>query len=253
MRLFILIHLVLTADIESKVHFFACDVTDPAAVYSTADRIHSSVGCPSILINNAGILQCRTIFDTSDEWLRKIYDVNVISNFYTVKAFVPHMVKKNKGHIVTVASTASYVGVGGMADYCSTKAAVLSFHEGLLSPASVSSLQIMLTNIALNQELRLHYKAPNVLTTSVHPNWIRTPLLDPMVKELDAAGSPITEPQVVADAVVKQIVSASGGQLFLPPTMKNASFIRALPNWLQESIRKTTSRAVLNSSTSPRH
>jgi NAD(P)-dependent dehydrogenase (short-subunit alcohol dehydrogenase family) len=122
----------LTLDLEPNVHFFACDVTDPSAVYSTADRIHSSVGCPSILINNAGILQCRTIFDTSDEWLRKIYDVNLISNFYTVKAFVPHMVKKNKGHIVTVASTASYVGVGGMADYCSTKAGVLSFHEGLL-------------------------------------------------------------------------------------------------------------------------
>jgi hypothetical protein len=76
-------------------------------------------------------------------------------------------------------------------------------------------------------------------------------MLDPMVKELDAAGSPITEPQVVADAVVNQIASASSGQLFLPATMRNASFIRAMPNWIQESIRKTTSKAVLNSSTSP--
>jgi len=41
------------------------------------------------------------------------------------------MLKQNKGHIVTVASTASYSGVAGVADYTATKAAVLSFHEGM--------------------------------------------------------------------------------------------------------------------------
>lgn len=41
------------------------------------------------------------------------------------------MLKKNKGHIVTIASTASFVGVGGLADYTASKAAILSFHEGM--------------------------------------------------------------------------------------------------------------------------
>jgi short-subunit dehydrogenase len=40
------------------------------------------------------------------------------------------MITKNKGHIVTIASTASYAGVGGMVDYTATKAGVLAFHEG---------------------------------------------------------------------------------------------------------------------------
>ena len=81
-------------------------------------------------MNNAGIAQAHTILDTSDEYLRKIFDVNLLSNFTTVKAFLPDMIAKNKGHVITVASTASFLGAAGMVDYCSTKAGVLSFHEG---------------------------------------------------------------------------------------------------------------------------
>jgi short-subunit dehydrogenase len=66
----------------------------------------------------------------SPDWLRKIFDVNVLSNWYTIKAFLPDMITKNKGHIVTVASIASFISVAGMVDYCSTKAGVLAFHEG---------------------------------------------------------------------------------------------------------------------------
>ncbi|KAH7117949.1 dehydrogenase/reductase SDR family member 8 precursor [Dendryphion nanum] len=209
---------------DSKVHFFACDVADPAAVYSTAEKIRKTIGSPSILINNAGIGRVHSILDISDEWLQKIIGVNLISNFTTVKAFLPDMIDVNKGHIVTVASVASYLGVGGMADYCSTKAGVLSFHE------------------ALNQELKYHYKAPNVLTTSVHPNWVRTPLIKPFEKGIKG---PIINPQQVADAIVAQIVKVEGGQLFLPRTAKLASWYRGAPNWVQELVRSGPSRGVL--------
>lgn len=74
--------------------------------------------------------------------------MNVISNFYTVKAFLPDMVKNNKGHVVTVASLASYISVAGIVDYCATKAAVLSFHEGeqtyplLRAPPHLTLIQV---------------------------------------------------------------------------------------------------------------
>jgi NAD(P)-dependent dehydrogenase (short-subunit alcohol dehydrogenase family) len=89
------------------------------------------MGAPTILINNAGILASHTILTTSDVYLRKIFDVNVLSNWYTTKAFLPDMLRDNKGHIVTIASTASFIGVAGLADYTATKAAILSFHEGM--------------------------------------------------------------------------------------------------------------------------
>ncbi|CAN9337344.1 unnamed protein product [Alternaria alternata] len=208
--------------------FFKCDVTDPSEVYSIAEKIKETMGAPTILINNAGILASHTILTTSDVYLRKIFDVNVLSNWYTTKAFLPDMLRHNKGHVVTVASTASFVGVAGLADYCATKAAILSFHE------------------ALNQELKLHYNSPNVLTTSIHPNWARTPLLAPVEQELKKQGSAIIEPTAVADAIVGRIMGCSGGQVFLPSSINKISLLRGLPNWVQENVRSGPSKAIYN-------
>ncbi|CAO2648488.1 Nn.00g077550.m01.CDS01 [Neocucurbitaria sp. VM-36] len=214
----------------SNIKLFVCDITDPTAVYSTASKVESTFNAaPTILINNAGILASHTIIHTPDTFLKKIFDVNVLSNWYTTKAFLPAMIAQNKGHIVTIASTASYVGVAGLADYTATKAAILAFHE------------------TLAQELKHHYKAPNVLTTSIHPNWVRTPLLGPVEQELKDRGAVILEPKDVADAVVARIESCSGGQVFLPASIARISLLRGLPNWVQESVRDGVSRTIFDS------
>lgn len=119
--------------VVADVKFYRCDITSALAIQEAADWIRSDLGAPSILVNNAGIASAHTILDTSDEWLHKIFDVNLLSNFTTVKAFLPDMVVKNKGHVVTVASAASFVTVAGLVDYCSTKAGVFAFHEGMKS------------------------------------------------------------------------------------------------------------------------
>lgn len=202
----------------ANITFFACDISSPTAVYATAEKVRERLGQPSILINNAGIFASHTILSTSDEYLRKIFDVNVLSNWYTVKAFLPDMLKHNKGHVVTIASTASYMGVAGIADYTASKAAILAFHE------------------SLNQELKHHYNAPNILTTSIHPNWVRTPLVAPVEQELNKQGSAIIDPTLVADSIVGRITSCTGGQVFLPSSVGKVSLLRGLPNWVQESV-----------------
>ncbi|KAF1923778.1 dehydrogenase/reductase SDR family member 8 precursor [Didymella exigua CBS 183.55] len=221
----------LPADFQGYAHirFYSCDITDPSAVADAASRIKKELGSPSILVNNAGILSAHTILATPHEYLRKIFDVNVLSNWTTVQAFLPDMLAQNKGHVVTVASSASYVSVAGMTDYCATKGAVLAFHEGL------------------NQELRLSYNAPAVLTTSVHPAWVRTPLLAPVEQELKKRGAVIMEPTDVADAVAKQVFSCRGAQVFLPGTAGKIAWIRALPNWVQERVRTGVSRTITES------
>ena len=128
-----------------------------------AEKVKEIMGAPTILINNAGLLASHTILTTSDAYLRKIFDVNVLSNWYTTKAFLPDMLRHNKGHVVTIASTASFIGVAGLADYAATKAAILSFHEGnFLVPSLTCS---MLTHDSaqpgaqapLQQPERAHY------------------------------------------------------------------------------------------------
>lgn len=41
------------------------------------------------------------------------------------------MLKKNHGHVVTIASSAGLIGVNGLADYCASKFAAVGFDESL--------------------------------------------------------------------------------------------------------------------------
>ncbi len=58
----------------------------------------------------------------------------------TTKAFLPAMMKDDRGHIVTIASTAGLVGVNRLVDYCASKYAAVGFHEALLTELKVKQL-----------------------------------------------------------------------------------------------------------------
>ncbi|BDD60370.1 hypothetical protein MAP00_005497 [Monascus purpureus] len=200
-----------------NVHFYAVNVTDADAVQQVAKQIKQEVGDPTVLINNAGIITGQTILGGSMEGIRRTFEVNIIAFFPLVKAFLPSMIAKNHGHIVTLASMASFATVASNVDYSCTKAAALSFHEGLA------------------QEITWRYKARKIRTTVVQPFWARTPLLDSLPKK---PFQPLLEPETVANAVVKQVLKGESGQIILPERYWIAgSFLRGFPNWIQEISR----------------
>ena len=51
--------------------------------------------------------------------------------FQTLKAFMPHMIEKNHGHIVTIASLAGHLGMKGLVDYCASKFAAVGLDDAL--------------------------------------------------------------------------------------------------------------------------
>lgn len=74
---------------------------------------------------------------------------------------------------------------------------------------------------------------------------MRTPLIQPVEAQLQRSGSEILEPSTVADAVVRSVLRAKGGQVFLPESVATVAALRGLPNWVQERIRKGVGRTVL--------
>lgn len=48
-----------------------------------------------------------------------------------VKAFLPHMLDANHGHVVTIASVAGLYGTPSLCDYSASKAAVIGFDDSL--------------------------------------------------------------------------------------------------------------------------
>ncbi|KAL7984292.1 hypothetical protein Chor_002862 [Crotalus horridus] len=114
-----------------RVHDYICDCSKRQEIYQVADQVKKEVGDVGILINNAGIITGRMFLDSPDMLLEKSIQVNTMAHFWTVKAFVPAMVASNHGHVVTISSAAGCYAVNKMADYCTSKFAVLGFAESL--------------------------------------------------------------------------------------------------------------------------
>lgn len=214
--------------LPANVSFYRADITSSANVADVAKTIRSDHGDPTVLVNNAGVGHDGTILEESEAKIRQTFEVNTISHFWMVREFLPAMIRANHGHVVTVASMASFVALGEMADYCGSKASALAFHE------------------SLRQELKSWYNAPAVRTSVIHPMWVRTPMIKLLTDHEAHFRQPIMTVQTVSDAICKQILTQNSGQVILPKSQSAASLVRAMPVWMQEGIRSIASGSLRN-------
>jgi len=106
---------------------FACDVTSEDQVEAVVGQIAERFGRIDILINSAGVAGKTNIksheVELSD--FRFVFEVNVVGSFLTSRAVLPHMLKRNYGRILHIASISGKEGNAGMLAYSASKAAVI--------------------------------------------------------------------------------------------------------------------------------
>ncbi|XP_033219886.1 estradiol 17-beta-dehydrogenase 11-like [Belonocnema kinseyi] len=112
---------------------YYCDISDRKCIYRNAKSVQVDVGNVTILINNAGYIYGDTLLKIPDDEIERTFNVNILSHYWTTKAFLKDMIKDNHGHIVTVASVAGLLGTYNCTDYSATKFATVGFHESLFS------------------------------------------------------------------------------------------------------------------------
>lgn len=191
----------------ATVHGYACDVTDRAAVAVTADRVRAQVGDPDIVVNNAGVVSGRPIMEIPDEAIERTFAVNSLAPFWVTRAFLPAMVARNQGHIVTVASAAGLVGVARQTDYSASKHAAVGFDESL--------------------RVELHRTAPGIVTTVVCPYYIDTGMFEGVASRWPRL-LPILDQRQVALRIAQAIV-ADRRMLVMPPLIRLLPLLRVLP------------------------
>ena len=104
------------------------DVTDSAAV----DALAKEVGAVDILANVAGWVHHGSILECSEADWDRSFDINVKSMYRVCRAFLPAMLEKGGGSIVSIASGASSVrGIPNRFAYGSTKAAVIGLTKAI--------------------------------------------------------------------------------------------------------------------------
>lgn len=110
---------------------YYADVSDKVQVYELAKKVSQDLNVDrvsdqkeryvSVLVNNAGIYHGLMLQDLKDEQIERIFKINIMAHFWTVRAFLPNMMKHEKGHIVEIASMGGQIGLHKQVDYCATK------------------------------------------------------------------------------------------------------------------------------------
>ncbi|XP_019628410.1 PREDICTED: epidermal retinol dehydrogenase 2-like [Branchiostoma belcheri] len=195
-----------------KAFGFVCDCSKREDIYRAAQEVKDSVGHVTILVNNAGIVSGRKFLDCPDDLIQKTMDINTNAHFWTTKAFLPHMLEQNHGHLVSIASSAGLFGVAGLADYCASKFGALGFAE------------------AIRAEIRVQGKS-GVHVTCVCPVFINTG----MFTGVQLKNTVMLDP----DDVVREIVAAvqrNQFMLVIPRSVAVFANLKGLmPQWQLDS------------------
>ena len=189
--------------VGGQARSFEVNVADSAQVETVAER----TGPVDILINCAGIVTGKKLLDADADAIRRVYDVNTLALYWTTKAFLPGMLERDRGAVVTIASAAGLTGVARQTDYSASKWAAVGFTESLRS------------------ELRA--EGSRVGTLVVCPFYINTGMFDGVRTKFPRL-LPILEETDVSTRVLNAIESGRE-QLVMPPLVRLVPGVRLLP------------------------
>ena len=121
-----------TLNFNKKVSLVEVDVTNFDSVEEATKKSLEIYGQIDILINNAGIAgpSHKTWDYPLKDW-QAVIDIDLTGVFYCCKSIVPHMIKRNYGRIVNIASIAGKEGNPNAMPYSAAKAGVIALTKSL--------------------------------------------------------------------------------------------------------------------------
>ena len=194
----------------SQARSFAVNVADSEQVAATAIE----TGPIDVLVNCAGIVTGKKLLDADEDGIRRVYDVNVLALYWTTRAFLPGMIERDHGSVVTISSAAGLTGVAKQTDYSASKFAALGFTE------------------SLRNELRTD--GSNVGTLVVCPFYINTGMFEGVTTKFPRL-LPILEETDVATDVLNSIESGRE-QLVMPSLVRLLPAMRLLPTQVFDRV-----------------
>ncbi|XP_075060318.1 17-beta-hydroxysteroid dehydrogenase 13-like isoform X1 [Mixophyes fleayi] len=176
---------------------YVVDCSKRNEIYAAAEKVKSNIGDVDILINNAGVVFGVEFLELQDHQIEKTFEVNILAHFWITKSFLPAMMKKNRGHIATVASVCGHVGLTYLVDYCASKFGAVGFHT------------------CMTEELAALGK-DGIKTSCLCPVFVNTGFVQSPSTRL----WPVLKPEDVAQCFVDGILT-NKKMIFVPPSVKS--------------------------------
>jgi NAD(P)-dependent dehydrogenase (short-subunit alcohol dehydrogenase family) len=132
-----------------RAHPIVLDVTDFDAIPVSVANAERAAGPIDVLVNNAGYGQEGVLEESALDDLQGQFAANVFGPVALMKAVLPGMRERRRGHIVNVTSMGGFITMPGISYYCGSKFALEGISEAL--GKEVASFGIKVTALAPGQ------------------------------------------------------------------------------------------------------
>ena len=146
-----------------KAHGVAADIAEADHRKKIFNHIEDLWGRLDIVVNNVGINIRKQTVDYSDDEYDRILATNLKATFEISRLAYPYLKKSDQGCIVNMSSVAGLTAVRTGTPYAMSKAALAQF----------------------SRNLAVEWAPDNIRVNAVAPWYIRTPLVEPVLKDKD--------------------------------------------------------------------
>lgn len=190
----------------------------------------AAAGTVDVLVNNAGIGWVGAVEGMPAARVRQLFELNVLALIDLTQRVVPGMLERRRGHVVNVASVASWVAMPPLTVYSATKFAVQGFSDGLRRELAGRAVSVATIN-------------PGPVATQFGP---RAQVEDRATEELDGGVMIGVSPSMVARAVLRSVRRAGwpGYATVAVPRVLGLTRLGAVPGlrWMADAAALVSRR-----------
>jgi short-subunit dehydrogenase len=172
----------LAASLPVRSFCYSVDVRKADALSAAGQDFLDRVGCPDVVIANAGISAGTSTERTEDTVVfEEILATNITGMMLTFQPFIDAMRANKRGTLAGIASVAGFRGLPGASAYCASKSAAITYLESL----------------------RLELRDSGVKVVTVCPGYINTPLTEVNTYRMPFLLDTETAARSIADAITR--------------------------------------------------
>ncbi len=169
-----------------KATAFASDLRDPAQRREVVERVYKEFGQVDILVNNAGIEFTSPYHLLTEENILDVLKVNLEAAMLMTRLVLPDMLKRKRGHILSMSSLAGRANPALQEPYAATKAGLIGF----------------------TYSLRASYRRDGVSASAILPGFVEAGIYAHLKERSGCSAPPLlgtSPPQKVVRAVLRAI------------------------------------------------